>query len=77
MIADANKHSQKFHSISRRIMWQFCIFTLLISALYSLISFVLMYTLEDSFIEKELQREAAYLSSQYQASGSWPGLCDS
>jgi hypothetical protein len=49
--------------VAMPVVWQFCIFTLLISALYSLISFVLMYTLEDSFIEKGLQREAAYLSN--------------
>lgn len=71
-VTELNKPGQKFHSLSRRIVWQFCIFTLLISALYSLISFVLMYTLEDSFIEKDMLREAAYLSSQYQQSGSWP-----
>jgi signal transduction histidine kinase len=71
-VTELNKPGQKFHSLSRRIVWQFCIFTLLISLLYSLISFVLMYTLEDSFIEKDMLREAAYLSSQYQQSGNWP-----
>lgn len=60
------------HSLSRRIVWQFCIFTLLISAVYGLISFILMYTLEDSFIEQQLQQEATYLSAHYQQTGQWP-----
>ncbi len=62
----------KTHSLSRRIVWQFCIFALLISAVYGLISFTLMYMLEDSFIEQQLQQEAAYLSVQYQQTGQWP-----
>lgn len=60
------------HSLSRRIVWQFCIFTLLISAVYGLISFILMYTLEDSFIEQQLQQEATYVSAHYQQTGQWP-----
>ena len=67
-----NKPSIVTHSLSRRIVWQFCLFTLLLSAVYGLIVLTLMYTLEDSFIEKDMLREAAYLSSQYQESGDWP-----
>ncbi|HAW94233.1 MULTISPECIES: sensor histidine kinase [unclassified Arsukibacterium] len=72
MSAKTRNISTKFHSLSRRIVVQFCIFTLVISAVYSLISFILMYTLEDSFIEQQLQQEAAYLSTQYQQTASWP-----
>jgi signal transduction histidine kinase len=72
MSAKTRNNSTKFHSLSRRIVVQFCIFTLVISAVYSLISFILMYTLEDSFIEQQLQQEAAYLSTQYQQTASWP-----
>tara|TARA_R110002126_G_scaffold258905_1_gene401898 strand:- start:11936 stop:13318 length:1383 start_codon:yes stop_codon:yes gene_type:complete len=64
-------NNAKFHSLSRRIVLQFCVFTLVISAVYGLITFVLMYTLEDSFIEQQLQQEAAYLNAQQQASGQW------
>ncbi|MDP5138060.1 HAMP domain-containing sensor histidine kinase [Rheinheimera baltica] len=71
MSADSRKNTAKFHSISRRIVLQFCIFTLVISAVYGLISFILMYTLEDSFIEQQLQQEAARLDSHYQTSGQW------
>ncbi len=66
------KNDAKFHSLSRRIVLQFCAFTLVISAVYGMISFVLMYTLEDSFIEKDILREAAYLSSEFNNTGTWP-----
>lgn len=62
----------RFHSLSRRIVIQFCIFTLVLSAVYGLISFILMYTLEDSFIEKDIQLEAKHLASIYEQTGTWP-----
>ncbi len=65
-------NKRKFHSLSRRIVLLFCIFTLVISVVYSLISFVLMYTLEDSFIEKGIVNEADYLSATYERTGTWP-----
>lgn len=60
------------HSLSRRIVWQFCLFTLLLSAVYGAISLTLMYMLEDSFIEQQLAQEATYLRSSYQQNGEWP-----
>ena len=72
MSLKTHNNSAKFHSLSRRIVLQFCVFTLVISAVYGLIAFVLMYTLEDSFIEQQLQQEAAYLGAQYQQTTSWP-----
>ncbi|KKO49240.1 histidine kinase [Arsukibacterium sp. MJ3] len=72
MSAKTPSNTAKFHSLSRRIVLQFCVFTLVISAVYGLISFTLMYTLEDSFIEQQMQQEADYLSAQQQASGQWP-----
>lgn len=61
-----------FHSLSRRIVIQFCLFTFVISAIYGLISFILMYTLEDNFFRKDIQIEADYLTSGYQQTGKWP-----
>ena len=66
------RHARKFHSLSRRIVIQFCIFTLVISVVYGFISFVLMYTLEDSFIEKGVIQEANYLSGEFEKTGQWP-----
>ena len=66
------KPSAKFHSLSRRIVVYFCVFTLAISAVFSLISFLLMYTLEDAFIVRDMQLEADYLVNTHQATGQWP-----
>lgn len=61
-----------FHSLSRRIVLQFSMFSLVICALYGFISFVLMYTLEDSFIEKEMLSEGDFVVSQFAQTGEWP-----
>lgn len=69
----AQQHNNtRFRSLSRRMVVQFCLFTLVISAVYGFIAFILMYMLEDSFIEQQLQQEAAYLSRQYQQTSRWP-----
>lgn len=62
----------KFHSLSRRIVLQFCGFTVALSLVYGFVSFVLMYTLEDSFIERDIQREATYLRTEFKQTGNWP-----
>jgi len=66
------KRPRGYHSLSRRIVLQFCIFTLVLSVAHSFISFVMMYTLEDSFIEKDIKKELAYLQTKYKESGVWP-----
>ncbi len=62
----------KFHSLSRRIVTQFCLFTLFFSAIYAFLTFMLLYNLEDRFIEREVQQEANYLTEQYQQTAQWP-----
>jgi len=64
--------AKKFHSLSRRIVFQFCTFTLVLSAIYGFFSFMLMYNLEDKFLEQEVTKEANYLSAQYKKLGHWP-----
>jgi len=64
--------STKFHSLSRRIVAQFCIFTLALSAVYGFFCFMLLYNLEDGFIEREVLQEAQYLNAEYQKSQHWP-----
>ena len=61
-----------YHSLSRRIILQFCLFTVSLSIVYSFIAFVMMYTLEDSFIEKEIIQEAQQLSAEFEQTGTWP-----
>lgn len=67
-----NNKTIKFHSLSRRIVAQFCIFTLVMSAIYGLFCFMLLYNLEDNFIEREILQEASYLTSGYQQTAQWP-----
>ena len=64
----------KFHSLSRRIVAQFCIFTLFLSAIYGLLTFILLYNLEDNFIERDIAQEADYLVQQYQETQQWPDV---
>lgn len=64
--------ASKFHSLSRRIIWRFCLFTLIISGIYGLISLSLMYTLEDNFIERGVKQEADFLSQAFEKTGIWP-----
>ncbi len=65
-------HPMKFHSLSRKIVSQFCLFTLLISTVWCMLCFVLMYTIEDEFIEREVRQEAQYLQQAYDKTKQWP-----
>ena len=62
----------KFHSLSRKIISQFCIFTLLISAVWGMLCFALMYVIEDDFIDREIRQEAQYLQQTYNQNKQWP-----
>lgn len=52
-------------------MAQFCFFTLALTAIFGLFSFILMYTLEDSFIEREVLKEAKRLEQIHQQTNEW------
>ncbi len=65
-------HPMKFHSLSRKIVSQFCLFTLLISTVWCMFCFVLMYNIEDEFIEREVRQEAQYLQQAYDQNKQWP-----
>ncbi len=69
---DKQKHSVKFHSLSRKIVSQFCLFTLLISAVWGAFCFILLYNIEDEFIEREVRQEAQYLQQTYDKNKQWP-----
>jgi len=79
-ISNSNKQSQednqepqgKFYSLSSKIVRQFCIFTLIISAIWGIICFNLMYIIEDEFIEREVREEAQYLQQGYDENKQWP-----
>lgn len=69
---DTRTIKQNYHSLGRRIVAQFCIFTLVLSTVYSFFSFMLMYNLEDTFIEQEVLKEARYLAEHYRNAQAWP-----
>jgi signal transduction histidine kinase len=69
--AHKQKHPLKFHSLSRKIVSQFCLFTLLISTVWGMFCFILMYNIEDEFIEREVQQEAQYLQQAYDKNKQW------
>lgn len=66
------QNSKKFYSLSRQIVSQFCLFTFFISTIYGMFCFILMYTLEDSFIERDIKQEAQYLQHAYAKNNQWP-----
>lgn len=71
-IKQSNHKNKGFHSLSRKIVSQFCLFTLCFSALWGMLSFVLMYNIEDNFIEREVKHEAQYLQQYYDQNSQWP-----
>lgn len=72
MIKNKTIKTKKFHSLSRRIVAQFCIFTLILSSIYGAISFLLIYDLEDGFIYNTMDNEAKFLAEGYKNTGQWP-----
>lgn len=65
------QNSTKYHSLSRKIVSQFCMFTLFISAVWGVFCFILMYNIEDEFIEREVRQEAQYLQQIYDQTRRW------
>lgn len=61
-----------FHSLSRRIVVIFCVFSVALSLIFGLITFVLLYTLEDNFIARDIKQEAAFLAQGQAQTGDWP-----
>ncbi|WP_199609831.1 sensor histidine kinase [Flocculibacter collagenilyticus] len=63
---------KKYTSLSRKIILRFCLFALMIAVLFSAINMLSLYTLEDSFIWRDVSKEAEYLQQQYEDTGYWP-----
>lgn len=64
-------NGKRYHSLSKRIVLQFCLFTVVLSFIFGALTFLLMYVLEDNFIEKDIARQAEQLITEYQANGTW------
>lgn len=67
-----NAKFKQSHSLRQRIVWLFCLFTLLVSALFSLLSFVFVYIVEDIFFERTLRQEMQYVQNYHAEFGTWP-----
>jgi len=65
------KSPVKFHSLSKKIVSQFCLFTLLISTVWGMFCFILMYNIEDEFIEREVRQEAQFLQQIFDQNKYW------
>lgn len=68
-----NSHTRpiKFHRLSKKIVRQFCLISLITSALWGGLSFTLLYFVEDEYIEREVKKEAQYLQRNYAQTGTW------
>lgn len=69
--ASPSGKTMNFHSLSKKIVSQFCLFTLLISTVWGMLCFILMYNIEDQFIEREVSQEAQYLQQDYNQNKLW------
>ncbi len=62
----------KTHSISRRVIISFCLFALLMSAVFSFMSFLFLFAVEDEFLERDLHAERGKLTAAQELMGAWP-----
>ena len=58
-------------SLGTRIVVSFLVFALVISAAFTGVTFVFLFAVEDTFIERSLERQARLSLSQYRQSGEW------
>ncbi len=63
--------TNKGYSIRRRIIVQFCLFSILLSGVFSAYNFLFLYVIEDVFIERGIAEEATHLTQQFEATGVW------
>ncbi len=58
-------------SLGTRIVVSFFVLALVISAAFTGVSFVFLFTVEDTFIERSLERQANLSLAQYRRDGDW------
>lgn len=62
----------KTHSIGRQVIINFCLFAVFLSAMFSLMSFLFLFTVEDEFMERDLRAEREKLIAVHRGTGAWP-----
>jgi signal transduction histidine kinase len=60
------------YSIRRRIIAQFCLFSVLMSAMFIFLCFNFLYELEDASIKRALADEVSYLNKGFKETTAWP-----
>lgn len=65
------------HSIARQVTLKFCGFAFFISAIFSFMTFVFLFAVEDQFLDRELWSERDRLTDIYQETGEWDTPLDS
>ncbi len=61
----------KTRSIARQVIVNFCLFAVLISAIFSFMSFMFLFTVEDEFLNRDLLAERDKVIAEHTATGSW------
>jgi len=60
-----------YHSLHRRIAIQLCLFTAFIALVFCLFTLTLLYYVEDTFIEREMQKHVQNAVTRYGEIGIW------
>lgn len=62
---------KKTRSIGRQVIVNFCLFAVVISAAFGLMSFLFLFTVEDEFLNRELAQEEERLIEGFEANRVW------
>jgi len=60
-----------YHSLHRRIAIQLCLLTAFVALIFSLVTFVLLYFVEDRVIEREMHYQVKSTVTRYEETGIW------
>ncbi|MEX0299000.1 MAG: sensor histidine kinase [Kordiimonas sp.] len=66
------KSQPRKRSIARQVIFNFCWFAVLISGVFSFMTFMLLFTVEDRFLDRALYSERDKLIAAYEITGVWP-----
>ncbi len=66
------KNQPRKRSIARQVIFNFCWFAVLMSAVFSFMTFMLLFTVEDGFLDRALYAERDKLIAAYEDTGVWP-----
>jgi signal transduction histidine kinase len=71
MSVQPSAHTRPRRRLQTRLMATFAAFTLAVSALFALFAMVFVYTVEDQFLERQLEQEAARQQAHHRQHGTY------